>query len=354
MGKSTPSAPKAPDPYDTADAQASANKETAQAQAELNMINQYTPGGNLEYTQRGVSADGTPQYSATQTLSDEGQQILDLQNQASIGYGQTANNQLGQVSQALSSPIDFSSLGDAPQANQQTWDNAYNALIDRNQPQADQQLQAIQTQLANQGIGIGSEAYNKELARYSSAQNDFGLAAQSAAMGQQTQQYGLDSAARNQAINEMVSQRQIPLNELSALATGTQLQSPSFGSTPQTSVAGTPLADSIYGSYNAEQQNYQNALQQQQAQYSALGSLAGSGTQAAFMFSDRRLKKNIVKIGHILNGLAVYTYEYIWGGPRQTGLMAHEVYEVNPSAVIINDGFLMVNYKEAVKCPSSN
>ena len=350
MGKSTPSAPAAPDPTETAAAQAAANKETAQAQAELNMINQYTPGGSLEYTQRGVSADGTPQYSATQTLSDEGQQILDLQNQASIGYGQIGNSQLNQVSDTLSTPIDFSTLGDAPQANQQAWDTAYNSLIQRNQPQADQQLQAIQTQLANQGIGIGSEAYDNELARYSSAQNDFGLAAQNAAMGQMSQQYALDSAARNQAINERVSQRQIPLNELSALATGTQLQSPSFGSTPQTGVAGTPVADSIYGSYNAEQQNYQNALAQQQAEYSALGNLAGVGT--AFAFSDKRLKKNITKIGKLLNGLAVYTYDYIWGGPRQTGLMAHEVYEVNPDAVIVHDGYLMVNYEEAVKCPT--
>ena len=350
MGKSTPSAPAAPDPTETAAAQAAANKETAQAQAELNMINQYTPGGSLEYTQRGVSADGTPQYSATQTLSDEGQQILDLQNQASIGYGQIGNSQLNQVSDTLSTPIDFSTLGDAPQANQQAWDTAYNSLIQRNQPQADQQLQAIQTQLANQGIGIGSEAYNNELARYSSAQNDFGLAAQNAAMGQMTQQYGLETDARNQAINEMVSQRQIPLNELSALATGTQLQSPSFGSTPTTSVAGTPVADSVYASYNADLNNYNSALQQQQAEYSALGNLAGVGT--AFAFSDKRLKKNITKIGKLLNGLAVYTYDYIWGGPRQTGLMAHEVYEVNPDAVIVHDGYLMVNYEEAVKCPT--
>lgn len=352
MGKSAPSAPAAPDPYATAAAQAEANKETAQAQAELNMINQYTPGGNLEYTQRGVTADGTPQYSVTQTLSDEGQQILDLQNQASINYGQIGNSQLSQVSDTLSTPIDFSTLGAAPEANQQAWDNAYSALIERNQPQADQQLAALQTQLANQGIGIGSEAWNNELARYSSAQNDYALAAQNAAMGQMTQQYDLETAARNQAINEMVSQRQIPLNELSALATGTQIQAPSFGSTPQTSVATTPLADSVYASYNAEQQNYQNALQQQQSQYGALGNLAGAGVQAAFMFSDKRLKKNIVKIGHILNGLAVYTYEYIWGGPRQTGLMAHEVYDVNPDAVIVQDGFLMVNYEEAVKCPA--
>lgn len=350
MGKSTPSAPQAPDPYKTAEAQAAANKQTAVAQSTLNMVDQYTPSGSLTYEQIGVGSDGTPRFSATQTLSPEQQQIFDLGNQASIGFGETANSQLAQVSDSLGTPIDFSTLGAAPQANEQARQSVYDSIIQRNQPQADRQLTAMQTQLANQGIGIGSEAWNAEMNRYTGAQNDFGLAAQNAALGQMSQQYGLESNARQNALNEMVTQRQIPLNELSAMLSGSQVTPSSFVNTPQSQIGQTPLADSVYASYQGQQNQYANDLAAQGSMWNTIGGLAGTATNAAFMFSDRRLKKNIIKIGHILNGLAVYTYDYIWGGPRQTGLMAHEVYEVNPKAVIIQDGFLMVNYKEAVKC----
>src|SRR5690606_21821689 len=105
MGKkSSPSPPAAPDPVKTAQAQAAANKEAAIATGQMNMVNQYTPYGSLEYSQRGTAPDGTPQYSATQTLSPEQQQMLDLTNQAGIQYGQTANTQLGAVSDRLSQP----------------------------------------------------------------------------------------------------------------------------------------------------------------------------------------------------------------------------------------------------------
>ncbi len=76
MGKSTPSPPAPPDPVKTAAAQATANKEAAVAQANINMVNQETPYGNLEYFQRGTASDGTPQYTARQTLSPKQQQML--------------------------------------------------------------------------------------------------------------------------------------------------------------------------------------------------------------------------------------------------------------------------------------
>ncbi len=63
-------------------------------------------------------------------------------------------------------------------------------------------------------------------------------------------------------------------------------------------------------------------------------------------FSDIRLKKNIVKLGTRPDGLNVYEFDYIWGGPRQIGLMAHEVQDVYPDAVTERNGYLMVNYSK--------
>lgn len=64
------------------------------------------------------------------------------------------------------------------------------------------------------------------------------------------------------------------------------------------------------------------------------------------VFSDRRLKRNITKIGTRPDGLSVYEFEYIWGGGRQIGLMAQEVQGVYPDAVGEAGGYLTVNYSK--------
>ena len=66
--------------------------------------------------------------------------------------------------------------------------------------------------------------------------------------------------------------------------------------------------------------------------------------------SDRRLKKDIVKIGQLSNGLFVYAFNYIYGGTRKIGLMADEVKKIIPSAVTVGwHGFDQVNYSEVLK-----
>jgi hypothetical protein len=61
--------------------------------------------------------------------------------------------------------------------------------------------------------------------------------------------------------------------------------------------------------------------------------------------SDIRLKTDIEKIGERPDGLGVYLFRYIAGGPRRIGLMAQEVLKVIPEAVTRGaDGYLMVDY----------
>lgn len=75
------------------------------------------------------------------------------------------------------------------------------------------------------------------------------------------------------------------------------------------------------------------------------GSGGGSGGSGS-LFSDRRLKKNIKQISTRPDGLNVYEFDYIWGGGRQTGLMAQEVQTIYPGAVSESGGFLMVDYSK--------
>jgi len=91
-----PPAPAAPDPVAVASAQGAQSRAAAISQAEIAMVNQQTPYGSLAWTPRGVSPistgaegetyGGTPQYTAIQTLSPQQQLILDLSQQAQVGY----------------------------------------------------------------------------------------------------------------------------------------------------------------------------------------------------------------------------------------------------------------------------
>jgi len=65
----------------------------------------------------------------------------------------------------------------------------------------------------------------------------------------------------------------------------------------------------------------------------------------AALFSDRALKRDIVKIGTRDDGLGWYRYNYIWGGGEHEGVMADEVLAIKPHAVLRHvSGFLMVDY----------
>ena len=74
---------------------------------------------------------------------------------------------------------------------------------------------------------------------------------------------------------------------------------------------------------------------------------------AVIGLSDRRLKKNIKKVGRNLAGYGYYTWEWtdeaLELGAAQygtEGVIAQEIQEVYPEAVITNldTGYLMVNY----------
>jgi hypothetical protein len=62
--------------------------------------------------------------------------------------------------------------------------------------------------------------------------------------------------------------------------------------------------------------------------------------------SDRRLKKNIHRIGTHPLGIGIYEYDYIWG-EHAVGVMADEVRTVRPEAVSRDaDGFDSVDYSK--------
>lgn len=92
---------------------------------------------------------------------------------------------------------------------------------------------------------------------------------------------------------------------------------------------------------NAQSSAYANAPEDQ------TGAIVGAvgGIAAAAMMSDRRLKRNVVRIGRRADTLAIYAYEYVWGGGLQIGVMADEVAQIYPDAVIRTaSGYDAVDY----------
>lgn len=316
-------APQAPDPIATANAQTASNRETAIAQAGLNAVNQVTPLGNLSYTQNGTWSDGTPKFTATQTYSPEMQGVFQSGIKTQQNLANLAQEQSGRIGTLLGK--DFSLNNDAVEGRLMELSRT------RLDPLLDERREKAEASLAARGIREGSTAYDRSIRNVDNAEND--------ALVQ------LLLGGRSQAINELMTERTQPLNEILALAGQGQIQQPSFVPTSQTPVAGTDVAGITQQGY-ANQMNAYN--QQQQGFNQMMGGLFSAGA-ALLPLSDMRAKTDIRRIGTADNGLGVYVYRLKGERHYQIGFMAQEVAEINPDAVTLaGDGFLHVDYEKAV------
>lgn len=92
--------------------------------------------------------------------------------------------------------------------------------------------------------------------------------------------------------------------------------------------------------------NYGNSSTTQKGSaFDSFLKLAGTAASAAGAFSDRRLKRNIEKVGEMPDGLGIYEYDYNLGTKRQVGVMADEVARLRPWALGARvNGFATVHY----------
>jgi hypothetical protein len=109
--------------------------------------------------------------------------------------------------------------------------------------------------------------------------------------------------------------------------------------------AGLANAGQTFGNM-ANMQN-QAFMQSQANEAGMFGSLIGAGATYATFASDRRLKDNIEYVGtDDVTGLNLYEFNYISDpDTRYIGVMADEVMDYNPDAVIEqDDGYFAVDY----------
>jgi len=342
-----PSAPAPPDYTGAAQQTAQGNIEAARVATAANRVNQVTPYGNLSYAVTGADPYGNPTWTATQTLNPAQQQLLDYQNQASLGLGRLAGQGLGYVENMLQTPFNTAALPSTGFNPSQTYQEAY---MQRLAPQLQQGREQLQQRLANQGIDIGSTAYDRAMMQQAQRENDLLAAAT-------TQGFGVGQQARQSALQEQAYLRNEPLNTLSAVRTGAQVQGPQFvNSAQQATTAGPDILGAAQMGYNAQMGDF-NAKQAAQANLNqglfGLGGAAMMAPAGTFAFSDVRLKENIKPVGIMANGLTLYSFEYVdevkshplAGDGIHVGVMAQEVEQVFPYAVkTLDDGYKVVDY----------
>lgn len=211
--------------------------------------------------------------------------------------------------------LDFTGLGDPNIERQRVED----AIYARMNPQLDRGRAALETRLANQGITQGSEAYRTAIDENNRAANDARIAAILSGGQEQSRLFGLglnqaqfqnqgqnqefsqglanaqlnnatsaqafnqalaeaqfQNQANQAAISQALMERQIPLNEIIALMSGSQVQPPNFVNTAQTPVQGTDISGNIYANYQGAVNQYNQRIAQQNAMLGGLFGLGGT------------------------------------------------------------------------------
>jgi len=355
--------PKTPEPPKyaaAAQATAQGNIENAKLAQVANMVNQYTPQGSVTYKPIGT-VDGYTQWGQTVEMSPEQKALYDQSMRVNQRLGDISEQGVGYVQSALDKPLSYEGMqdiGTPGQIQQAASDAAYSNATRYLDPQFARQSAALENQLANQGITRGSEAWNNAMAQQNEQKEQAYSTARNQAYAQGLtgagQAYNQALGARQQQINEAQSLRQDPINMLNAVRTGEQMtagQQPSVNTSGpglMSTVAGPNMLDAARYSWGADINQYNaNAAKQEQRNEG----IADISKLVAGMFSDRRMKENIIKIGVLDNGLNLYRFNYkpefkdIAGEGSFIGVMADEVEPIFPDAVIDSpNGYKTVNY----------
>jgi hypothetical protein len=333
MGKKASKAPKPPDPKQVASAQTAANIGTALAEGAINRVNQVTPDGSLSYAQSGTTGwrdpltgkvYEIPNYTATTALSPGQQKIKDATDAAELNLATAAN--------AMSGKLDREPFKVDEEAEARLFGLGARRLA----PRLEEARRKAETEAANRGLRLGSDAYDRLMRQVGESEND--------AWNE------LALTGRAQAYAEADADYNRDLNRISALLSGSQVSPPNFVNTPQSGVANADYAGLVNASY---QQRFAAWQQQQQNQNNLLGGLFGIGAALAgnpsLQLSDRRLKENIERIGKTIDGQNIYSYRYKGDSRPQLGLIAQEVELKRPSAIVkLPGGIKAVDYRKAL------
>lgn len=326
MGKK---APAPTPPKETSAAATGTNVATGVANAYLTNMNEVGPDGTRTTERTGMESVTdpytgvtyqVPRFTTTTTLSDAQKAIKDQNDAASLNLSTLGNNLSGSLGNQLT---DNFKLG-----NEAVEGRLFDLGRQRLDPMFANRDEDLRSRLANQGIKVGTAAYDREMALAGQQENDA--------------YNSLLLQGRGQASNELLTEDNQRINQISALLSGGQVSQPNF----QSGVGINPMATTDNASIIANSDNARMA--QWQASQAAMGSAIG-GIGGLFALSDERAKDDKEKIGETKDGMGIYSFKYKGSDKTQIGLMAQDVKKKKPGAVkTTQSGLMAVDYGKAL------
>ena len=225
--------------------------------------------------------------------------------------------------------------------------------------QAFEQQRGAQQGLATMQAGVGGQQ-----AQLGQALGGLGQLA--AGMGGQFGQIGGGLAGLGQQSQQQLGAQVGMLNQLGQQGQATQQAALSRQFAGAQQLAGEPMQRLLQGqqllagmpagqiSGGTQGQSYQPQSYQQPSGFSQAVGTAGQ-IASLFALSDVELKDNIKKVGELEPGVGWYTWD--WNAKAKSmgaesepaeGVIAQEVLEVKPDAVIVKDGYYAVDYSKVM------
>jgi hypothetical protein len=299
MGKSNPAPPAVPDYAAAAVAQGASNLQAGKQTAAISNPNIQTPYGNQVVTWDNSNPD-MPQANISQTLTPAAQAALDAQQQTQLGFSNLAQQGIGQAAGMLGTPfayngpgiqtgLDTSGIAKMPVNAGMT---GQNAIMARLQPQIEQSDAALQQRMANQGVTQGSEAYNNAMRTQQQGNNDLlnqaaigglnlDMSANNQGYNQALQGGQFGNTAAGQALAQQLQLRNQPLNEITAMMSGGQIQNPTFQGYTGANIAAAPTFQGVQQQGQAAMDQYGIQQGAVNAQNQGIGGLLGTAAGLA-------------------------------------------------------------------------
>jgi hypothetical protein len=165
------------------------------------------------------------------------------------------------------------------------------AIMKRLEPSLARQRTSTETNLINQGLRPGTEAYDNAIRSLGEQETDartqavlqglnLDIGANQQGFGQQLEAGKFGNTAQQQALAEAIQLRQLPLNEITALMSGSQIQNPQFGAYSGATVNAAPVFAGAQAQGQFDANTYNQQVAQANAQTAGLYSLGGAALGA--------------------------------------------------------------------------
>lgn len=203
------------------------------------------------------------QATIRQQFSPEQQTIYDQQVRVKQLLGGLGEQGATALQGVVGKSLDFSGIPSMPGDAEATRNKVIDAMMSRVNQDTDIARDNTNSDLIAAGIRPGSTAYDNKMHLIDRAYNDARNQAFLASGQEASRDFGMDSERRRQAITELLAQRQVPLNEITALMSGSQVQNPfaipGYGGGGQVQPAPLYSAQNVMAGYNTDLYNAQAA-----------------------------------------------------------------------------------------------